>query len=62
MYALGHAPFTYFECGSYAKATAVVDELAALADEKCLFWKAEVTLNQGRRISHDRQSWTLFTR
>ena len=52
MYALGHAPFTYFECGSYAKATAVVDELAALADEKgALFWKAEVTLNQGRVLA-----------
>ena len=52
MYTLGHAPFTYFECGSYAKATAVVDELAALADEKgALFWKAEVTLNQGRVLA-----------
>ena len=52
MYALGHAPFTYFECGSYAKATAVVDELATLADEKgALFWKAEVTLNQGRVLA-----------
>jgi len=28
MYALGNVPFTYFECGNYAKAMAVVDELA----------------------------------
>jgi predicted ATPase len=48
MYALGHAPFTYFECGNYAKATAVVDELAALADEKgAFFWKAYGIMNQG---------------
>jgi len=48
MYALGHAPFTYFDCGNYAKAMAVVDELAALADEKgALFWKARGMLLQG---------------
>jgi predicted ATPase len=48
MYALGHAPFTYFHCGNYAKAMAVVDELAALADEKgALFWKARGMLLQG---------------
>jgi tetratricopeptide (TPR) repeat protein len=41
MYALGNVPFTYFECGNYAKAMAIVDELATLADEKgSMFWKA----------------------
>jgi predicted ATPase len=48
MYALSHASFTYFDCGNYAKAMAVVDELAALADEKgALFWKARGMLLQG---------------
>jgi predicted ATPase len=52
MYALGHAPFTYFDCGNYAKAMAVVDELAALADEKgALFWKARGMLLQGSLLA-----------
>ena len=40
MYALLHASVPYIHCGNYAIATAVLDELAALADEKgSLFWK-----------------------
>ncbi len=47
MYALSHT-FTYFECGNYAKAEAVLDELVALADEKgSLFWKAAGMTNRG---------------
>jgi class 3 adenylate cyclase/predicted ATPase len=48
MYALGHAPLTYFECGNYAKAKTAVDEVSALADEKgTLFWTACGMMNQG---------------
>jgi predicted ATPase len=48
LYALGHALFTYFECGSYAKARMVVDELVVLADEKgTSFWKAQGMMNEG---------------
>jgi hypothetical protein len=48
MYALGHTPFTYFECGDCAKAKAVVDELVALANEKgALFWQAYGMMNEG---------------
>jgi predicted ATPase/class 3 adenylate cyclase len=48
MYALGHAPFTYLQCGNRAKANAVINELVALADEKgSLFWRAYGILNQG---------------
>ena len=40
MYALVHAPFTYLQCGSYAKAKSVADEVVALADEKgSLAWR-----------------------
>jgi predicted ATPase len=53
MYALaGPAPVTYFECGNYAKALAVVDELATLADEKgALFWKARGMLLKGSLLA-----------
>jgi hypothetical protein len=48
-YALGHALFTYFECGNYAKAKMVLDVLLTLADEKGpLFWKAVETMHEGR--------------
>jgi hypothetical protein len=48
LYALGHALFTYFECGNYAKAKMVLDELLTLADEKgTLFWKAVGTMHEG---------------
>jgi predicted ATPase len=48
MYALFQTSFTYTRCGNYATATALVDELVALADEKgSLFWKAVGTMNRG---------------
>src|SRR5262249_46071906 len=49
MYTLGNAPLTYVQCGNYAAASALVDELIALADEKgALFWKAAGMIFQGR--------------
>jgi predicted ATPase len=52
MYALGYAPYAYFECGNYAKAMAVVAELAALADEKgAVFWRAHGMLLQGSLLA-----------
>jgi predicted ATPase len=52
MYALGNVPFTYFECGNYAKAMAIVDELATLADEKgSMFWKARGMCLQGSLLA-----------
>ena len=52
MYALGHAPFTYFECGNYAEAKAAVDELAVLADDKgTLFFKAQAMIHEGRLLA-----------
>jgi predicted ATPase len=48
MHTLGHVPFTFCECGSRTKAKLVVDELAALADEKgTVLWKALAMMNQG---------------
>jgi tetratricopeptide (TPR) repeat protein len=48
MYALSHASFVRYECGNYPSATAVFDELVALAEEKgTLFWKAFGMKNQG---------------
>ena len=48
MHTLGHVPFTFCECGSHTKAKLVVDELAALADEKgTVLWKALAMMNQG---------------
>ena len=48
LYALGHALFTYFEYGNYAKANVVLDELIALADEKgTLWWKAVGMMHEG---------------
>jgi tetratricopeptide (TPR) repeat protein len=48
MYALGHAPLTRFQCGKYATANAIFEELVALADEKgTLLWKALGMMNQG---------------
>ena len=52
MYALGHAPFTYFECGNYAEAKAAIDELAVLADDKgTLFFKAQAMIHEGRLLA-----------
>jgi predicted ATPase len=49
MYALGHVSSTHFQCGNYATANLVVDELDALADEKgTLFWKAWGMVSQGQ--------------
>jgi predicted ATPase len=48
MYALFHASLPHIWCGNYATATAIADELVALADEKgSSFWKAIGMLFQG---------------
>jgi predicted ATPase len=48
MYALSHGAFARYQCGNYANANAVFDELAALAEEKgTLFWKVFGIMNKG---------------
>jgi class 3 adenylate cyclase/predicted ATPase len=48
MYALGHAPLTLSERGDYTRASAVADEVVALADEKgAMLWKASGMAFQG---------------
>jgi predicted ATPase len=48
MNALFFASWTHRFCGNYAKATALNDEVASLADEKtALFWKAGAVLAHG---------------
>jgi predicted ATPase len=48
MYALSHGAFARYQCGDYASANSVFDELAALAEEKgTLFWKVFGLTNQG---------------
>ena len=48
MYALSHAALTHIHCGDYVGASAVVDELVGLADEKgSLFWMASGMTCQG---------------
>jgi predicted ATPase len=48
MYALSNTTMTHIFCGSYATATALTNELVALADEKgALFWKAYGMMHQG---------------
>jgi predicted ATPase/class 3 adenylate cyclase len=48
MYALSHGSLAHYQCGNYASANALFDELAALAEEKgTLFWKAFGIMNQG---------------
>jgi class 3 adenylate cyclase/predicted ATPase len=48
MYALQFAPFINMTCGNDAVASALADELVALADEKgALLWKAFGIMNQG---------------
>src|SRR5271165_4061188 len=48
MYSVGHAQLPYIHRGDYASASALADELIALADEKgALLWKAVGMLNQG---------------
>jgi predicted ATPase len=52
MYALGHAPPTYFEIGNYAKASTAVSELIVLAQEKgSAFWKAYGMMNEGSLLA-----------
>src|SRR5262249_1030626 len=48
MYALSHGSLVRYECGNYASANAVFDELRVLAEEKgTLFWKAFGSMNHG---------------
>jgi predicted ATPase/class 3 adenylate cyclase len=48
MYALSHTSLTLIHCGNHAAASALIDELAALADEKgTSFWKAYGMLLRG---------------
>ena len=48
MYALAHTPRLYVQCGNYAAASALANELISLADEKdALFWKAAGMVFQG---------------
>ena len=48
MFTVGHVPLTHIFCGDYATATAQLDEVAALADEKgASFWKALGMMNHG---------------
>ena len=48
MYALSHAALTHIHCGDYVGASAVVDELVGLANEKgSLFWMASGMMYQG---------------
>jgi predicted ATPase len=49
MFALGFAGFAHIQYRNYATATAILDELIALADEKgASFWKAVATSYQAR--------------
>ncbi len=49
MSTLCYAGLTYAFCGNYSAATSVVDELAALADEKhALFWKVVGMMGRGQ--------------
>ena len=46
MFTVGHVPLTHIFCGDYATATAQLDEVAALADEKgASSGKASATMN-----------------
>jgi predicted ATPase len=48
MLALGHTPRTYMQCGNYAAASALANELISLAEEKdALFWNASGMILQG---------------
>jgi class 3 adenylate cyclase/predicted ATPase len=52
MYVLCQTSFTYTGCGNYATATALLDELVTLADEKgALFWKAGGMVRKGELFS-----------
>jgi predicted ATPase len=57
MNALAVASMPYIFCGDYAKATAILDELFDLADEKgAFFWKYGVMLRRGEISSLMRQA------
>jgi class 3 adenylate cyclase/predicted ATPase len=48
MYAMSIAPLSYFLSGDYGAASALAEEVAALADERgVLFWKALGIMNRG---------------
>ena len=48
MYALLHSSPTYMHCGNYPTASAHLDEVIALADERgALFWKAHGMMHKG---------------
>jgi len=48
MYALGIAAPPYLQCGNYAQASAMTDELVSLAEEKgALHWRALAIVNRG---------------
>jgi predicted ATPase len=48
MYALSHAAFSNIHCGDYVRASAVIDELVGLAEEKgSLFWMASGMMSRG---------------
>jgi class 3 adenylate cyclase/predicted ATPase len=48
MYALSLGLFARYECGNYANASAVADELGVLAEKKgTLYWKATSLMHQG---------------
>jgi predicted ATPase len=52
MYALFFTSLTVINCGNYSKANVLLDELAALADEKgALQWKANATQHRGCVLS-----------
>ena len=52
MVALTCAALTYWLCGNYAAQSSVLDELAALADEKgAPYWKATGTVQQGELLA-----------
>jgi class 3 adenylate cyclase/predicted ATPase len=48
LFALLHAPLTYFFCGDYVMGNALADQLLALGDEKGIpLWKASGAINEG---------------
>jgi predicted ATPase len=52
MYALFSATWTHIQCGNYAAANALADELLAVADQKhAPYWKAFGMLHQGRILA-----------
>jgi hypothetical protein len=56
MHALFFSSFTHLCCRDYATASALIDELAVLADKKnALFWKAAGMLEQGSLFASRRR-------